>query len=100
MTGYEVSPEQVRDRVRTLAELAEQTGALLATANRLAERRPLLGTAPPAQDVAHRLKAAGSDLAGEVGAAEREVREFRRVLAEIGTTYVETDAEQARKAAR
>ncbi|HUQ60102.1 hypothetical protein [Lentzea sp.] len=100
MTGYEVSPEQLQDRIRTLARLAEQTADLVATASRLAERQPLLGTAPPAQDLSHRLKAAGSGLAGEVGAAEREVREFRRMLAEIGTTYTETDAEQARKAAR
>ncbi|WP_434442999.1 hypothetical protein [Lentzea sp. E54] len=100
MTGYEVSPDQLQDRVRTLTRLAELTGDLVATASRLAERQPLLGTAPPAQDLSRRLKDAGSGLAGEVGAAEREVREFRQMLAEIRSTYTETDAEQARKAAR
>ncbi|SDF79676.1 hypothetical protein SAMN05216553_103330 [Lentzea fradiae] len=100
MTGYEVSPELLQDRVRTLTRLAELTGDLVATASRLAERHPLLGTAPPAQDLSRRLQDAGSGLAGEVGAAEREVREFRRMLAEIGTAYTDTDEEQARKAAR
>ncbi|GAB2804754.1 hypothetical protein [Lentzea nigeriaca] len=100
MTGYEVAPEALQDRIKTLTRLAELTGDLVATASRLAERQPLLGTAPPAQDLARRLKAAGSGLAGEVGAAEREVREFQRMLAEIKSTYTETDAEQARKAGR
>ncbi|MFJ8958556.1 hypothetical protein ACIRG5_04155 [Lentzea sp. NPDC102401] len=100
MTGYEVSPDQLQDRVKTLTRLAELTGDLVATASRLAERTPLLGTAPPAQDLSRRLKDAGSGLAGEVSAAEREVREFRQMLAEIRTTYTETDAEQARKAGR
>ena len=100
MTGYEVSPDQLQDRIRTLTRLAELTGDLVATASRLAERQPLLGTAPPAQDLSHRLKAAGSGLAGEVSAAEREVRAFRQMLADIRSTYAETDAEQARKVAR
>ncbi|GGN08633.1 hypothetical protein GCM10011609_55390 [Lentzea pudingi] len=100
MTGYEVSPDGLRERVRSLSRLAEQTAALVATASRLAERQPLLGTAPPAQDLSRRLKDAGSGLAGEVGAAEREVREFRQLLAEIESTYTETDAEQARKVGR
>lgn len=100
MTGYEVAPDQLQDRVRTLARLAELTGDLVATASRLAERQPLLGTAPPAQDLSHRLKAAGAGLAGEVSAAEREVEAFRQMLAEIRTTYTETDAEQARRAGR
>ena len=100
MTGFEVAPDQLQDRVKTLTRLAELTADLVATASRLAERQPLLGTAPPAQDLSHRLKAAGSGLAGEVSAAEREVRAFRQMLADIKSTYVETDAEQARKAAR
>lgn len=100
MTGYEVAPDQLRDRVRTLTRLAELTGDLVATASRLAQRQPLLGTAPPAQDLSHRLRAAGEGLAGEVSAAEREIRAFRQMLAEIRTTYTETDAEQARRAGR
>lgn len=100
MTGYEVSPDALRERVRSLSRLAEQTAALVATASGLAGRRPLLGTAPPARDLSRRLEDAGAGFAGEVGAAEREVREFRQLLAEIESTYTETDAEQARKVAR
>ncbi|KOV80882.1 hypothetical protein ADL03_31195 [Nocardia sp. NRRL S-836] len=81
------------DRVRTLTRLAELTGQLVATASRLAEREPPLGTAPPARELARRLTAAAGQtgLAGEVGAAEREVREFERMLAAIRTTYVDAD---------
>lgn len=100
MTGYEVAPDRLQDRIRTLTRLADLTGDLVATASRLAERQPLLGTAPPAQDLSKRLKAAGSGLAGEVSAAEGEVRAFRQMLADIKSSYVETDAEQARKAGR
>lgn len=100
MTGYEVAPDRLQDRIRTLTRLADLTGDLVATASRLAERQPLLGTAPPAQDLSTRLKAAGSGLAGEVSAAESEVRAFRQMLADIRSSYVETDAEQARKAGR
>lgn len=100
MTGYEVAPDQLQDRIRTLTRLAELTGDLVATASRLAERQPLLGTAPPARDLSHRLKAAGSGLADEVSAAEREVRAFQQMLADIKATYTETDADQARKAVR
>lgn len=100
MTGFEVAPDALQDRIRTLTRLAELTGNLVATAGRLAERQPLLGTAPPAQDLSKRLKAAGSGLAEEITAAEREVRAFQEMLAQIKGTYVETDAEQARKAGR
>jgi hypothetical protein len=100
VTGFEVAPDGLQDRIKTLTRLAELTGDLVATASRLAERQPLLGTAPPAQDLSQRLKAAGSGLAGEVSAAEREVREFQEMLAQIRTTYTETDTEQARKAGR
>ncbi|MFD4639857.1 hypothetical protein ACFWN2_21275 [Lentzea sp. NPDC058436] len=99
MNGYEVAPDQLGDRVRTLTRLAELTADLVATAGRLAERQPLLGTAPPAQDLSRTLRQAASGLGNEVGAAEREVREFRQVLAEIKATYTETDVEQARRAA-
>ncbi|MFI6096082.1 hypothetical protein ACIA8G_11040 [Lentzea sp. NPDC051213] len=95
MNGYEVAPEELHDRIRTLTRLAELTGDLVATASRLAERLPPLGTAPPAQDLSQRLQKGASGLAGEVGAAEREVRAFQQMLAEIKTTYLDAD-EQAR----
>ncbi len=93
MNGYEVAPESLGERARTLTRLAELTGQLVATASRLAERQPLLGTAPPARELARRLTVAAgqSGLTGEVSAAEREVREFQRMLAEITTAYVDAD---------
>jgi hypothetical protein len=100
VTSFEVAPDGLQDRIRTLTRLAELTGDLVATASRLADRQPLLGTAPPAQDLSNRLKAAGSGLAGEVRTAEREVRAFQEMLAQIRSTYTETDAEQARRAGR
>lgn len=102
MNGYEVAPAALQDRIRTLTRLAELTGDLVATASRLAERQPLLGTAPPAQDLSRRLTAAAgeSGLAGEVSAAEREVRAFQQMLAEVRTTYAEADAESAARVAR
>ena len=95
MNGYEVAPEALQDRIRTLTRLAELTGDLVATASRLAERRPLLGTAPPAQGLSQRLRTAAgeSGLTGEIGAAEREVRAFQQMLAEIKAAYVDGDAD-------
>lgn len=95
MNGYEVAPESLQDRIRTLTRLAELTGDLVATASRLAERQPMLGTAPPAVELSRRLKVAAgeSGLAGEVSAAQREVRDFERMLAEIRTAYTGSDEE-------
>ena len=94
MTGYEVAPDQLQDRIRILTRLAELTGDLVATASRLAERLPMLGTAPPAMQLATRLReAAGrSGLAGEVEAAQREVEAFQQTLSEAKTSYVEQES--------
>jgi hypothetical protein len=96
---YQVSPELLGERITTLTRLADLTGDLVATANRLAERQPMLGTAPPAVELARRLRAAAgqSGLAGEVHAAEREVAEFRSTLTEVSADYTnrDADAEQA-----
>ncbi|MFS8097685.1 hypothetical protein LFM09_11150 [Lentzea alba] len=96
MNGYEVAPDLLHDRIKTLTRLAELTGDLVATASRLAERQPLLGTAPPAQDLSHRLKSAGSGLADEVKAAEGEVRAFQQMLGEIKTVYTAAEEQAAR----
>lgn len=95
--GYEVEPERLDDRITTLTKLADLTGDLVATASRLAERVPMLGTAPPAVELAKRLSAAAgsSGLAGEVGAAEREVQAFRQTLSDARTTYSQRDADAA-----
>jgi hypothetical protein len=92
---YEVELDVLGERVTTLTKLADLTGDLVATASRLAERQPMLGTAPPAVELARRLRAAAgqSGLAGEVRAAEREVAEFRTSLSEANAGYANGDAE-------
>lgn len=89
----EVVPELLDERIATLAELGDLTADLVATAKRLAERLPLLGTAPPAVHLAMRLReAAGrSGLAGEVEATAREVKDYQSTLADAKRRYQEHD---------
>ncbi len=96
--GIELEPDLLDQRIKTLAELGDLTGDLVATASRLAERLPRLGTAPPAVHLALRLReAAGSSgLAGEVEATEREVREYKQMLSEAKRKYEEHES-QARE---
>jgi hypothetical protein len=56
--GYDVDPELLGARIATLTKLGDLTGDLVATASRLAERLPMLGTAPPAVHLAMRLREA------------------------------------------
>jgi hypothetical protein len=97
--GYRVEPDLLGERISTLVRLGDLTGDLVATASRLAERLPMLGTAPPAVQLSMRLRdAAGrSGLAGEVEAAQREVEAFQKTLSDARDTYVggESDAESA-----
>ncbi|QFZ19598.1 hypothetical protein [Saccharothrix syringae] len=92
--GYRVELDGLQARIATLTELGRLTGDLVASVSRLAERQPMLGTAPPAVELARRLRAAAgrSGLAGEVAAAEREVEAFRRTLAEVEAAYAEREA--------
>ncbi|WP_024874079.1 hypothetical protein [Saccharomonospora piscinae] len=91
--GIDLELDLFGQRITTLAELGDLTADLVTTASRLAERLPMLGTAPPAVHLAMRLReAAGSSgLAGEVEATEREVREYERMLAEAERRYQEHD---------
>ncbi|RZQ62395.1 hypothetical protein [Amycolatopsis suaedae] len=91
--GVELEPDLIGQRISTLAQLGDLTGELVATASRLAQRLPMLGTAPPAVELAQRLReAAGSSgLAGEVEAAEREVREYKQLLDGARGKYQERD---------
>ncbi|NIJ10415.1 hypothetical protein FHU38_000759 [Saccharomonospora amisosensis] len=93
--GVELQLDLLDQRITTLAELGDLTGDLVATASRLAERLPMLGTAPPAVHLAMRLRdAAGSSgLAGEIKATEREVREFKQSLAEAKNKHTEHEAQ-------
>lgn len=92
--GYHVELDLIEDRIATLTRLGDLTGDLVAAVSRLAEREPKLGTAPPAVELAARLRAAAgeSGLAGEVSAAQREVEAFRRMLSDAKARYVEVDA--------
>ena len=92
--GYHVEPDLLEARITTLTKLGDLTGDLVATASRLAERLPMLGTAPPAVDLARRLRAAAgqSGLTGEVSAAEREVQAFQQTLSDAKAAYTERDA--------
>jgi hypothetical protein len=91
--GYEVEPDLLEKRIGTLSQLGDLTADLVATATRLAERLPMLGTAPPAVDLSQRLReaAGNSGLAGEVSAAEREVRAFQQLLSDTKGSYREAD---------
>ncbi|WP_158844080.1 hypothetical protein [Saccharothrix deserti] len=87
--GYRVEPDELAARLATLTSLGESTAALVASAGRLAERRPMLGTAPPAVHMAERLReAAGrSGLTGAVEAADRELTSFQEALAATIAKY-------------
>jgi hypothetical protein len=93
--GYRVEPELLEQRITTLNKLGELTGDLVATASRLAERLPMLGTAPPAVHLAMRLRdAAGrSGLAGEVQGAQQEVEGFQRTLSDTRDSYAERESD-------
>jgi hypothetical protein len=93
--GYQVEPDLLDQRIATLNKLGELTGDLVATASRLAERLPMLGTAPPAVHMAMRLReAAGrSGLAGDVQAAQQEVVAFQRTLSDTRKSYDERESD-------
>ena len=91
--GYEVEPDLLEQRISTLSQLGDLTADLVSTATRLAERLPMLGTAPPAVELSGRLREAAGEagLAGEVSAAEQEVRAFQRLLSDASGSYGDTD---------
>ena len=93
--GFRVDPGLLEERITTLAKLGELTGDLVATASRLADRLPMLGTAPPAVHLAMGLRdAAGrSGLTGDVQAAQREVEGFQRTLSDAKKSYDERESD-------
>ncbi|TQM78294.1 hypothetical protein FHX81_0556 [Saccharothrix saharensis] len=93
--GYRVELDLIANRITALTRLGDLTGDLATAVGRLAERQPKLGTAPPAVELATRLRAAAgeSGLAGEVSAARREVEEFRQWVSAAGSSYTEADAD-------
>ncbi len=99
--GFEVSSDELAGQIRSLTDIGDRTSGLVSSAGRLAERQPLLGTAPPAMHLATRLReAAGpTGLTGEVGAADAELSSYHRALHATVTQYEAGDSEIAWKLA-
>ncbi|QFU91899.1 hypothetical protein [Amycolatopsis sp. YIM 10] len=97
-SGINLELDLLDQRISTLTELGDLTADLVATACRLAERLPMLGTAPPAVHLAMRLReAAGSSgLAGEIEATVREVREYQEMLAQAKGKYQAHDEQSGK----
>jgi hypothetical protein len=96
---FEVLADELTGQVRALVDVGDQTNGLVSSAGRLAERRPLLGTAPPALHLAARLReAAGpAGLTGEVSAADAELSSYHRALRATVDSYQDGDREVAWK---
>ena len=95
--GYELLPEELVGQIRALVDISDQTGGLVSSAQRLADRRPLLGSAPPALHLAMRLREAAGPLGltGEVSAADTELASYHRALQTTVHRYQDGDSEVA-----
>jgi hypothetical protein len=93
--GFEVLADELVAQVRALIDIGDRTNGLVSSAGRLAEHRPLLGTAPPAMHLAARLReAAGpAGLTGEVSAADTELASYHRALRDTVSRYQNGDRE-------
>ncbi|GLZ31807.1 hypothetical protein Lesp02_39950 [Lentzea sp. NBRC 105346] len=93
MDGYRVESGELTAQANALAAIGDGVDGLVTSADRLAERLPQLGTAPPAQHLALRLReAAGrSGLSGEVGTATTELHSYHRALAETIASYLDVE---------
>ncbi|WP_051772373.1 hypothetical protein [Saccharothrix sp. NRRL B-16314] len=91
--GYVVAPEELNALVKTLGEITDAIAELVASAERLGERPPLLGTSPFALVLADRLRATAGQagLTGELGTAETKLRDYHRSLVSVLTGYVDLD---------
>lgn len=94
---FEVRADELVAQVRALVDIGDQTNGLVRSAGLLAERRPLLGTAPPALYLASRLREAAGPvgLTGEVSAADTELASYHRALTDTVHRYQEGDREVA-----
>jgi hypothetical protein len=95
--GFVVLLDELLGQVRALVDMGDKTNGLVSTAGLLAERQPLLGTAPPAVHLSARLReAAGpAGLTGEVGAADTELASYHRALQDTVDSYRTSDSEIA-----
>ncbi|SDD38784.1 hypothetical protein [Actinokineospora iranica] len=91
--GYAVAPGELKALVKTLGDIADAMSDLVASADRLGQRSPLLGTAPPALALADRLRATAGQagLTGELGAADTELRDYHRSLVSTLADYLDLD---------
>ena len=96
--GYHVAPQELAAQCTALAALGDQTGGLVTSAGRLAERLPQLGTAPPAMHLAMRLRAAAdeSGLTGEITAVDTELNSYHRALSATVRGYLADEEQLAR----
>lgn len=92
-SGYQLQPHELTSHAGTLAELSDRTSGLIDSANRLAQRLPMLGTAPPALHLAMRLREAAGQagLAGDIGAADTELRDFHQTLRTNIANYLDSE---------
>ncbi|OLR92225.1 hypothetical protein [Actinokineospora bangkokensis] len=93
--GFEVLTDALVGQVRALVGIGDETTGLVGSAGALAERTPLLGTAPPALHLAARLReAAGpAGLTGEVTAADGELASYHQALGDTVRRYQDGDRE-------
>ena len=91
--GYSVAPDELNALVKTLGEIADAIGGLIVSADRLGQRSPLLGTAPPALALADRLRATAGQagLTGELGTAKTRLREYHGSLTSALGEYINVD---------
>jgi hypothetical protein len=87
----EVAPDELKSQVSALTSIADKTNELVASARKLAERNPMLGTAPPAMNIGKLLRAGGVMLTAEIDAAETELASFHRALHDTVVEYEEGD---------
>ncbi|WP_243788400.1 hypothetical protein [Saccharopolyspora gloriosae] len=93
--GFQLQPEELTTQVAALTAIGEGTTGLVNSAGELAQRLPMLGTAPPALHLAMKLRQAAGEtgLSGEVGGADTRVNTFHASLQETVTGYLNNDAE-------
>ncbi len=98
-SDFQVHTDELIGQVRALVDISETTSALVSSARQLAERDPLLGTAPIAMHLAQRLReAAGpAGLTGEVSAADTELTSYHQALRDAVNQYQDRDAEVTRR---
>jgi len=95
--GFQLLPDELIAQAKALVDIGDQTSDLVSSARRLAERQPLLGTAPPALHLSSLLrKAAGpAGLTGEVSAADTELTSYHQALRDTVNRYQDGDSEVA-----